>query len=99
MRKIIYSDSLGVYLGSCFGAGFWAKLESLGQTVAVTFADEEEIRAVIAEWECLAFLPSDLHYLDVESDAEGFASIAACVAAGAEAWDPNAVRATQPSLT
>lgn len=90
MRKILVSKSMGVYLGSCIGLGFWSKLDSVGQDAAITFESEDEIRKMIATWDGLTSLPSDLQYLDVTADIDGtYASISACVAAGAEYWQTS----------
>jgi len=88
-RMILYSESMGVYLGSTLGLGFWSKLDPVGQTEAVTFESEKEIQDAIATWDGMGSLPSDLRYLKVVADAAGYASLRACVAAGADPWSPE----------
>lgn len=91
-RYLLVSQSMGVYLGSCMGMGFWSKLDSVGQTEAVTFDSPKTIQQVMAEWDGLASLPSDLSYPEVEVTREdGYATEAECVAAGAESWTDKEV--------
>jgi hypothetical protein len=69
------------------GLGFWSKLDSAGQTSAITFESVETIHKTIAEWEGLASLPSDMTFPEVEdADGDGYATENECVAAGAESW-------------
>lgn len=88
-RKILVSESMGVYLGSCMGLGFWSKLDPVGLSEAITFANSQEINQAIATWDGMASLPNDMKHLDVLPDHEVYASIDACAAAGAERWNPE----------
>jgi hypothetical protein len=90
---IILSASMGVYLGSCMGLGFWSKLDPAGQDEAVTFPAPGIAMAHVAEWESLADHPCDLTYPFVsDANSDGYATEAECVDAGAAPWIivPNA---------
>jgi hypothetical protein len=88
-RFVLYSESLGVYLGSFMGLGFWSKLDPAGQPGAVTLPSEEEASAFVATWEGHE-PPADLRAVAVLVVAPDRATIAECVAAGLPAWDPEA---------
>lgn len=90
-RRLLVSRSMGVYLGSCMGMGFWSKLDPVDQPSAVTFDSAETIRNVMAEWDGLGSLPSDMIFPEVEdADGDGYATEAECVAAGVDPWiSPN----------
>ena len=78
---------MGVYLGSFLGLGFWSKLESADQPAAVSFASQTEAENFISTWETPV---QGCKFLLAQADVKGmFCSIAACVAAGAEAWIPE----------
>ena len=83
MRVAIVSKSLGVYLGSCLGLGFWSKLDSAGQSSAVTFADESEASAHVYTWRDV---PADYDFVPVEADDGVYATAAACERAGLGNW-------------
>lgn len=51
MRTVIVHDEMGVYLGACFGLGFWTRLDTVGQNTAVTFKNEFEASQYIVSWE------------------------------------------------
>lgn len=91
-RRLLVSRSMGVYLGSCMGMGFWSKLDPVDQPSAVTFDNVETIRNIMAEWDGLGSLPSDMTFPEVEdADGDGYATEAECVTAGVEPWlSPNA---------
>lgn len=44
---VLYSDTLGVYLGNVLGLGFWSKLDPFGQGGAPTFESPDRVRVVI----------------------------------------------------
>lgn len=96
MRTVIYHKEWGIYLGSCMGMGFWTKLDPAGQDSAVTFASQSEAEEVIATWDHKPE-PADLQFVAVKTKyLEGdlysnFATRIECVAAGLDAWDPNAI--------
>lgn len=85
MAVVIFEESQGVFLGSMWGLGFWSKLETGGQTHAVTFDDAIEAEAHMATWNGGA--PVGVRIVEVEVDSEdGYASSAACMRAGLPGW-------------
>lgn len=86
-RVILHHKEMGIYLGSALGFGFWSKLDPAGQDAAWTFESIEHARLAIEGWDSPIENPMFTH---VEVDGE-FASIAQCVAAGLDAWEPNAI--------
>jgi len=88
-RVIITHPEMGVYLGNCMGFGFWSKLDPVGQTHAVVFMDVDEAIQHIHSWDGMRE-PGDYVLLDVRTTEGGYASIAECSAAGADAWFPDA---------
>lgn len=85
MAYVINHPRDGVYLGSCMGLGFWSKLDPVGQTAAVTFADTAEAEVFMAGWDCGR--PDGIEFVPVVADGNNHASIDACVAAGLDAWE------------
>jgi hypothetical protein len=84
---LIVHPKFGVYLGSAQGRGYWSKVDSVGQPAAVTFPSQQEAIAYMASWAVSP--PAGVQLLPVVSDGPGYATIAACVRAGAPAWlDP-----------
>lgn len=87
---VIVHPEMGIYLGLCFGLGFWSKLDPVGQTSAVCFDDEPQAREHIATWE---EQPEGVTFVAVRPDEISgrarYASVHACIAAGLEAWDPS----------
>jgi len=84
---LIVHPRYGVYLGSAQGRGYWSKVDSMGQPAAVTFPSRQEAHAYMASWTVSP--PAGVELLPVVSDGPGYATIAACVRAGAPAWlDP-----------
>lgn len=96
-RVIIVHPEMGVYLGSCMGFGFWSKLDPVGQTHAVAFADVNEAIQHIHSWDG-ARAPADYVLLDVGTREAGYASVAECAAAGADAWFPDVCDESGPSM-
>jgi hypothetical protein len=85
-RFLLYNRDLGVYLGNFLGMGFWSRLDPAGQPAAVTFASEEDATRHVASWDGMGpRFPVEVRL--VETDDGDYASIAACVAAGFDAWD------------
>lgn len=83
-RVVLYSPSLGVYLGKFLGLGFWSKLDPAGQTSVPTFSSipdaldhanhwKDKIKDVVAVW--------------VETKEENFATREECVAYGLPTWE------------
>lgn len=85
LRYLIFSDIRGVYLGSFAGLGFWSGLDPAGQDAAVTFNSEETILKQIRDWGVTSL--HGLRSVPVEV-AGDHATVAECVAAGLEPWDP-----------
>ena len=83
MSGVLYHEEMGIYLGSCFGLGFWSKLDPVGQPCAVTFPNEKEARKFAASWDSPV---EDLKFVPVQPDDGTYASIAACKAAGLPEW-------------
>lgn len=50
-RVVITHPEWGIYLGSCFGLGFWSKLDCAGQSEACTFADEADAEDYVKTWD------------------------------------------------
>lgn len=51
MPHVITHPENGIYLGNCMGLGFWSKLDSAGQTCAVTFPTAQDAIAHIRSWD------------------------------------------------
>lgn len=96
-RFVIVHPEMGIYLGSAIGLGFWSKLDPVGQTHAVTFENRVQADWAMSKWDhgrpdktiIWPVLPDK-----IDSPSIAYASVAACVAAGLEAWDPEAKPAT-----
>ena len=90
---IIYHPTEGVYLGSCFGLGFWSNIDPVGQDSAVTFKTESNARELVDNWAALPDFPKrligDMKIIAVFNSQPGFATVAECVAAGLPAWNPT----------
>lgn len=84
MAVVIYVEERGIYLGNCFGLGFWTKLDPVGQLGAVTFPDAETAETHMAEWG--EGRPDGVKFVEVVSDEDGYAPMAACVRAGLPGW-------------
>ena len=86
-RYLLIHPEFGVYIGHCMGLGFWSNEETAGQNAACTFALPEEAHEHANSW---IHTPDGLTTLPVETDIEErgnyYASVAACVAAGAPGW-------------
>lgn len=80
---VIVHPKWGIYIGNLFGLGFWSKLDPVGQPGAVVFPGEQAARAHMASWE---HQPSGCTFVPVRPNNDGYASIAACVAAGLDGW-------------
>jgi len=81
---LIVHPEYGVYLGSHMGRGYWSKVASVGQPAAVTFATRQEALDYMAEWSVSP--PPGIDLVPVQADGPGYATIAACVRAGAPGW-------------
>lgn len=81
---LIVHPHYGVYLGSHGGRGYWSKVHAVGQPAAVTFRTREEAMEYMASWSVSPPPGTDL--LPVAGDGPGYATLAACVRAGAPSW-------------
>jgi len=84
MALVIYSETDGVYLGTCLGLAFWSNLDPVGQDSAVAFDDAQEAEAHLATWE--GGRPNGIRFVEVDIDADGRAPMLACVRAGLPGW-------------
>lgn len=83
-RYLLTCPEYGVFLGTMWGLGFWSEIDPVGQDAAITFESREEAHEFADSWEDL---PEGVTTLEVVADlAEGYASVSACVAAGATPW-------------
>jgi hypothetical protein len=84
MSLLAVHPEKGVYLGHCLGMHFWSKLDPVDQPAAVTFRDANDL----GEYNALTRgVLNDCRTLPVEADEGNYASMAACVKAGAPAWE------------
>lgn len=81
---LIIHPHYGVYLGSHRGRGYWSKVDPVGQPAAVTFGSRREALDYMASWAVSP--PHGVDLLPVRGDGPGYATVAACVRAGAPAW-------------
>ena len=81
---LIVHPNYGVYLGCHAGRGYWSKVDSVGQPAAVTFRSRKEAIEYMASWSVSPPPGTDL--LPVAGDGPGYATLGACVRAGAPAW-------------
>lgn len=87
MRVLILSQSLGVYIGSCMGLGFWSKIENLDMPEAVNFESEKAALEAMHSWDGFMGLPDDITFPHVEdADGDGYSTEEECVNAGDESW-------------
>jgi hypothetical protein len=86
-RVLLHHKTMGIYLGSALGFGFWSKLDPCGQDAAWTFESIEQAREAVASWDSPVENPMFTH---VEVDGE-FATIEQCVAVGLEPWEPDVI--------
>ena len=91
---VLYSERDGVFIGHGLGLGFWSKLDPVGQNCAVTFKSEEDALNAAP----LFHAHTDVRAVPVVVDQPApdmagvpahYVSIAACVAAGLPAWNPD----------
>lgn len=95
-RLLLVSPEDGIYLGCCMGLGFWSKIETAGQSSAVTFPSVADAEEFMAEWDCGR--PADVWFVPVTISGEDgiYASIGECVAAGLPQWDPGSSEQAKP---
>lgn len=81
-RVVLAHPQMGVYLGHCFGLGFWTEIDTVDQTHAVTFTSEQDAREHVGDWESHDD-PDDFEYVAVDcADLRPRASISELVRAG-----------------
>lgn len=85
-RVVIYSESAGVFIGTCLGLAFFSEMDAAGQERAVTFADEAEARSFVATWRNEPEPP--WRCVQVETSKDNYATIDDCVRAGLPRWKP-----------
>lgn len=84
-RFVLYSPTLGIYIGESLGLGFWSELDPVGQGAAVTFPDEDAARAHAAGW---LHEVADVEPRPVLVEAGcGYATVDECMAAGLPGWE------------
>jgi hypothetical protein len=81
---LIVHPEYGVYLGCHQGRGYWSKVCAAGQPAAVTFGSRQEALDYMASWPVSP--PPGVSLLSVSSDGPGWATMGACVRAGAAPW-------------
>lgn len=86
-RVILWSPTMGVYLGHAMGLGFWSKMENLDLKEAITFPDD---MAAMDHKKCWPSEYPDVVTKPVEdANNDGYASMEECVAAGVEPWSDD----------
>lgn len=86
-RFVLVHPERGIYLGSFMGLGIWTGIDTAGQPAACTFASPEEAQEFVHSWD---EAPKVATVAVEVNEGTSFASIADCVAAGLEAWNPKA---------
>jgi len=81
---VIYDAEMGVFLGFCLGLAFWSNLDPVGQPAAPTFTSHKEAESFLDAWG--DGRPAGATLVPVVADQNGYASVAACVAAGLPGW-------------
>lgn len=81
---VICHPEMGVFLGLGLGLAFWSKLDPVGQDHAPAFDNEAQAEEFMASWD--NGRPQGATLVAVVPDADGYASVAACVAAGLPGW-------------
>jgi hypothetical protein len=91
-RYLAVHPVYGVYLGHYMGRGFWTKIDHVGQDLAATFNSKSEVdRIVYNSGGQLDGVEAARVITKMEPDKNGtcYATIAECVEAGCEPWDPK----------
>lgn len=86
LRFVLYSEELGVFIGTGLGLGFWSKFDAAGQDHACVFESENQIRSFVAT--LAGARPAHWRAVPVLSNDGWYASIAQCKAAGLPGWTP-----------
>lgn len=89
VRKVIYSDTLGVFLGRGMGRNYWSRVEPINQPAAPTFLDEADVAAYFGQTSEPEKLPDGWRLVEVWPDKpNNMASPEACANAGLPIWNP-----------
>lgn len=92
MSVVIYSEALGVYLGTNHGVGLWSGIDSCAQDCAPVFATAQDAYNHIhqVQSERPGAMPFDVVVTnvvpDIEYNGKPYASPAACMSAGLPGW-------------
>lgn len=52
-KHILIHPEYGVYIGSCFGLGFWSRLDAADQDSAILFNSPDDALSYAATWDNL----------------------------------------------
>jgi len=85
MKKgyVVYNEEFGVFIGMCFGLGFWSKLDPVDQPGAVAFSTIDDAVEFTKQVKSIF----EFEIREVEDDQGGYASIESCVRAGLPGWE------------
>jgi hypothetical protein len=91
MSWVLYSEKLGVYLGSGEQTAFWSKLQPAPIEQAPCFETPQAIEALVNGWgpipqEIARGLQHVLVVPDISAEGRFYASPSACIAAGLPGW-------------
>lgn len=87
IRYVLYSKTLGVYLGSAMGMGFWSNLDPVGQARAISWPAEDRdlVMDFIEHWDD-PVLDVELWPVKTSQDGE-YVTMTECMEAGLPGWD------------
>jgi len=90
VRHVVYSDSLGVFLGVKDGHGIWSRVDPAGESSAPVFKDQAQAEAELAKV-TKDDVKTTWHLVEVTPDLEGGtrASIAAITNRTLPGWEPH----------
>lgn len=81
---VLYSPSLGIYLGQCMGFGFWSNLDPVDQPSACAMESIEEWESHISSW--LSPPPDDGCFVPISCLTPFVATREEVVAVGLPSW-------------
>lgn len=97
MAVLIIHSQYGIYLGSAGRLRFWSNTCSGQVGLAITFADEDKAKRHILQWQghhhAVTFLPITPDYVTEDG---AYATLLACLAAGAPGWLNYSTHAAGP---
>lgn len=82
-RYVLYSPTIGVFLGEAMGLGFWSGLDCAGQEQAVTFPSPEDLFAYVGTWQRTDV--ADITAIELPIDRD-YATEEDCIKAGLTPW-------------